>query len=121
MSPISKKDYFKSIVSRYKKASRKEKARILDEFCLNCGYNRKYAIWKLVSFKPQRRTKTKSKPGRKSKYNFPEILKPLQQIWLTANLPCSKRLKAILPIWISFYQSEFGFLTPAALQKLEAI
>lgn len=121
MGPKSKNDYFKQIVSRYKKANRKEKARILDEFCLNCGYNRKYAIWKLVSFKQKRRVKPKQKPGRKSKYNLPEILKPLQQIWLTANLPCSKRLKAILPVWISFYQTEFGFLAPWTVQRLETI
>jgi len=27
----------------------------------------------------------------------PQILKPLKKIWLAANLPCSKRLKIILP------------------------
>jgi len=30
-----------------------------------------------------------------------EIRKPLKEIWLTANLPCSKRLKVMLPIWLS--------------------
>ena len=121
MSPISKQEYFKIIALRYRKASRKSKSSILDEFCTNCGYNRKYAIWKLASFKLRRRTQTKGKPGRKSKYNHPEVLKSLQQIWLTAHLPCSKRLKAILPLWISSYQTEFGFLSPCVIQKLQTI
>ena len=121
MSSKSKKDYFPNLARRYKKASRKEKSQILKEFCANAGYHIKHAIRKLNTFKLTRRLKPKKKRGPKSKYNLPEILKPLQQIWLTANLPCSKRLKAILPVWISFYQTEFAFLAPWILQKLEKI
>ena len=32
------------IYPRYQKASRPEKERILDEFCVNCTYHRKHAI-----------------------------------------------------------------------------
>ena len=35
------------VLPRYLKAARKEKGKILDEYCANTGYNRKYAIWKL--------------------------------------------------------------------------
>lgn len=121
MSPKRKKDYFSALALRYKKASRKEKSSILKEFCANTGYHIKHAVRKLNAFKITRRHKPKKKRGPKSKYNFPEVLKPLQQIWLTANLPCSKRLKAILPVWISAYQLEFGFLANWVLQKLENI
>jgi hypothetical protein len=122
MSPKSKFEYLKAVAPRYQKSLRKkEKARILDEFCATCSYNRKYAIRRLLSFKARRRPEPNKKPGRKSKYNLPEILKPLEKIWLTANLPCSKRLKAILPVWLSFYQLEFGFLTPKVLRKLDEI
>lgn len=121
MSPLAKKEFLKIVAQRYQRASRRDKSKILDEFCTNCGFNRKYAIRRLLAFKIQRRPKPKKKPGPKSKYNHPEILKPLEQIWLTANLPCSKRLKAILPVWISSYQTEFGFLTPPVLEKLESI
>ena len=121
MSPKSKKDYLKAIAARYQKATRKEKSQILDEFCATCGYNRKYAIRRLLSFKIQRRPRPQKKPGPPSQYDKPEILKPLQAIWLAANLPCSKRLKALLPVWISFYQTEFDFLAPRILQKPEDI
>ena len=47
MSYRAKQEYFKQIYNRYRKALRREKSLILDEFCIVCGYNRKYAITKL--------------------------------------------------------------------------
>ena len=44
MSNKSKREYLRSIRERYFKADHEGKKRILDEFCANCGYNRKYAI-----------------------------------------------------------------------------
>ena len=121
MSPRSKKEYLKAVVLRYKKASRKEKSQILNEFCATCNYNRKYAIWRLSTFKFRRRKIKRAKPGPKPKYNQPEFLAVLKEIWMTANLPCSKRLKAILPIWLPAYQQEFGSLDFGILKKLSKI
>lgn len=118
MSPKSKKEYLKAVVRRYKKATRKEKSQILDEFCVTCPYNRKYAIWRLRTFKTQRRKIKRGKSGPKPKYQQPEFLAVLKRIWITANLPCSKRLKAILPIWLPAYQEEFGFLKFEILKKI---
>jgi hypothetical protein len=44
MSGKSKWDYLKAIYVRYQKVSKPVRARILDEFCQVCNYNRKYAI-----------------------------------------------------------------------------
>jgi len=44
MSPRSKKEYLETVYLRYKKASRRQKSLILDEFCSNCGYHRKHAF-----------------------------------------------------------------------------
>ena len=44
MSPRLKKEYRETIFLRYKKASRDEKTRILDEFCVTCHCHRKHAI-----------------------------------------------------------------------------
>lgn len=38
MSPLSKREYFKSIKTRYQEARLKQKSAILDEFCANCDY-----------------------------------------------------------------------------------
>lgn len=122
MSPSRKNDYFSTLARRYQKTSRIEKSKILKEFCANTGYHPKHAIRKLNAFKFLRRhPQFRKRPGPKSKYNVPEVLEPLTKIWLTANLPCSKRLKAILPIWIKPYQLEFGTLPFDVLKKLRSI
>jgi hypothetical protein len=120
MSPRSKKEYLEAIYLRYKSASLKQKSVILDEFCATSGYHRKHAIRLLRNYK--RFTKTKSKKrGRKPLYRKEAILKPLKRIWLTANLPCSKRLKAILPLWIPGYLQSFGPLNIEVTDALVAI
>jgi hypothetical protein len=120
MSPRSKREYVEAIFLQYKKASRKEKTTILDQFCTVCGYHRKHAIRVLRRFK--RFTKpTAKKRGRPSRYHTPVILNPLKTIWVTANLPCSKRLKAILPLWLPGYSRQFGTLSPDTTTALMAI
>ena len=120
MSPRSKKEYLEAIYLRYKSASLKQKSVILDEFCATSGYHRKHAIRLLRNYK--RFTKTKSKKrGRKPLYRKDAILKPLKRIWLTANLPCSKRLKVILPLWIPGYVQSFGPVNTEVTDALVAI
>ncbi len=117
MSPRSKSEYVEAVHLRYKKASRKERTIILNEFCATCGYNRKYAIRLLRGFKRF----TKRKPRRRGKPSFyrnEAILTPLKQIWLTANLPCSKRLQAILPLWLPGYVQYVGELSAEVTDAL---
>lgn len=117
MSPRARMEYLETIYLRYKRATLKEKTLILNEFCLNCGYHRKHAIRVLNNFKRFTKPKPKQR-GKPSKYNKPAILKPLKKIWLTANLPCSKRLKVILPLWLGSYAKEFGGLSLEAVKAL---
>jgi len=117
MSPRARMEYFETIHLRYKKASRKQKTLILNEFCLNCGYHRKHAIRLLRHFKRFTKPKPK-KRGKSSKYNQPSVLEPLKRIWLAANLPCSKRLKVILPLWLPSYVKEFGSLSLEVVKAL---
>lgn len=77
---------------------------ILDEFCSTCGYNRKYAIRILNSSKPLNSKENLSKRGRKTIYQEELISIVLTDIWKVTNLPCSKRLKAILLMWLPFYE-----------------
>ena len=119
MSPTSKKEYFQWIAPRYRKASKKEKSLLLEEFCQVCGYHRKYAITKLRAFKKRyRKPPPRQKPGPKSQYQHPDFLKALKEIWIGTNLICSKRLKAAIPDWIGHYQQANGYLQPEILRKL---
>jgi len=44
MSHQTRREYLLSIHGRYRRAKRKQKQVILNEFCANTGYNRKCAI-----------------------------------------------------------------------------
>ena len=120
MSSRSKREYLEAIYSRYKRANRKEKAIILDEFCTTCNYHRKHAIRLLRRFKRFTKPKHKKK-GRKSLYNKDAIIKPLKRIWLAANLPCSKRLKVILSLWLPGYIQSHGKLEKGVIDLLLTI
>jgi hypothetical protein len=109
MSPRSKREYREAVYLRYKNATRHEKTAILDEFCATCGCHRKHAIRVLKRFKRFTKPKTKRK-GKPPSYQNEAIGKPLKEIWLAANLPCSKRLKVILPLWLPGYVQLFGQL-----------
>jgi hypothetical protein len=117
MSPRSKREYTEAVHIRYKNATRQEKTVILDEFCATVKCHRKHAIRVLKKFK--RFTKPKAKRrGRPSVYQSEAIRTPLKAIWLNANLPCSKRLKAILPLWLPGYVACFGELSPEVINAL---
>ncbi|MFH0771310.1 MAG: integrase [Candidatus Omnitrophota bacterium] len=120
MSHEARMECVESIYLRYKRASRKEKTLILNEFCATCGYHRKHAIRLLKNFK--RFTKPKSKKrGAPSIYDKPAITEPLKRIWLAANLPCSKRLKAIISLWMPGYAKEYGALPLDVIKLLYRI
>jgi hypothetical protein len=117
MSPRSKREYTEAIHLRYKNATRQEKTAILDEYCATCGCHRKHAIRVLKRFK--RFTKPKAKRrGKPPFYQSEAIRTPLKEIWINANLPCSKRLKVILPLWLPSYVECFGELSPDVISAL---
>ena len=120
MSPRSKKEYIEAILKRYKRASVKEKTLILDEFCVNCGFHRKHAIRLLHGFRRFTKPKPK-KRGRSVCYDPDLLLRPLKRIWVAANLPCSKRLKAILLLWLPGYRELFGPVSPQIAKAFQTI
>ncbi|MCF7879059.1 MAG: integrase, partial [Candidatus Omnitrophica bacterium] len=117
MSPGAKMEYLEKIYLRYKKASKKEKTIILNEFCINCNHHRKHAIRLLNNYKRFTKPKPK-KRGRPSMYNKDSVIEPLKRIWLAANLPCSKLLKAMLPLWLPHYAEEYS---PLSLEVTKAL
>ncbi len=126
MSPTAKAEYLKKIKVRYKKATKNEKKLILDEFCHICNYNRKYAIRLLNNGLLTNKPYNLSKRGRKRKYSHPLVLDVIREIWIKTNLPCSKRLVAILPLWLPYYEYELPeevkrailTISPATIDRL---
>lgn len=98
MSRIARRQYLIAIIERYQKATKREKAIILNEFCAVCGYHRKYAIRVLNSPISIR----KNRPGPPKRYNE-EVLVHLKALWYAMGRICSKRVRKALPEWISYY------------------
>ena len=118
MSPKAKKEYTALMAKRYRRAKKPQKTIILNEFCQVTGCHRKHAIRKLKRFKFF--LKTTKKSGRPKIYDR-GVLEVLRKIWLTANLPCGKRLKPILDLWMPSYIKTFGSPDPVVKEKLTAI
>lgn len=98
MGKGSKREYFRAIYRRYRKAGAEEKGQILDEFCKVCGYNRKYAIWKLNRAAPEKNLQQRRRRERGFTYSE-EIIRVLSSVWEASGFVCSVRLKATLGLW----------------------
>jgi hypothetical protein len=96
MSLSSKRELLEVVRPRYRKASKTEKQKMLDEFTSATGYHRKHAIRVLknqvaLNLHLKRKTKTY-----KTIYGG-EVLQVLEQIWEIYGHLCSKRLQPFLP------------------------
>lgn len=109
MGKNERQAYLQAIRLRYRRASRKSKATILDEFCAVCGYHRKYAI-KLLNRSGRRRRPGRA--GRPATYASGTLLLALKRIWFATDQMCSKKLKAALPLWLPFYDTVYEPLRP---------
>jgi len=117
VSANAKREYLRAIHDRYRQASRKEKQRILDEFCRVSDYHRKYAIRLLRGPLPG--------PGRPVQRRRPPsysaaVIEALRQIGEAAGYPWSVRLKALLPLWLPWARRRLR-LPAAVVEQLQAI
>jgi hypothetical protein len=104
--------------SRYRRAGRAEKGRILDEFCKTAEYNRKYAVRLLNGPPPEPRPETPRR-WRGPSYSAKAIT-ALAVIWEAAGYPWSVRLKALLPTWLPWARKRLG-LSKEVERQLQAI
>jgi len=115
-------------VQRYRKASKKVKQQMLDEFCETTGYSRGYArfvlrkhgqpIWrngKRVVVGEVRKPQQRLKP----RYYDEQVVQELSKLWRLLDYICGKRLVAILPELIAKLE-QFGELRlpPSTKEKL---
>jgi hypothetical protein len=98
----------KEIALRYQKANKKQKGRILDEFCQLAGYNRLYASYilrnwgKKIYFKRNNKQivfimgETKQIKRNKPRIYDEKVLNALKKVWYICDCICGKRLSPIL-------------------------
>lgn len=116
MKRSSRQDYLKRIYPRYRQASPPQKGRILDEFCANCGYHRKYAIRLLNGPPPASRPPRRRRRPRSVTYG-PRLVSVLKAVWEAADYPWSVRLKALLADWMPTIRRRFA-LSPELERQL---
>jgi transposase InsO family protein len=115
MSHRSRWEYFRAIYARYREADRKLKQVILNEFCANTRYNRKYAI-RLLNGPPPSRAKPAGVCRRSRSPGYgPGVISVMGAIWEAAGYPWSVRLKALVPLWMPWVKKRFR--VSAALER----
>ena len=95
-----RREYLNTIRERYKNAlKRRNKTTILNEFCDNCGYERKYAI-RILNRQVEPRL---YRPGPKPIYNH-QVVHHLKILWEAMHHMCSKNMVVAIPLWMPFYK-----------------
>ncbi len=101
----ARKAVTKEVAARYRRAGKKEKVRILDEFCKTTGYARKYAITVLRNYGKESvvridgkmvrlvggAAKKKRHTGRPKTYDS-RVFKVVRELWYLYGCMCGKRL-----------------------------
>ena len=102
--------YFKNLSLRYRQATKKEKGKMLDEYCATSGHSRKHAIKVINNYKKRRTMPNKKKKdnrGREPIYTSPALIRALKNIWLASDQMCGKRLAPVIEQWLVHYDKHY--------------
>lgn len=113
-------DSLKMYRKRYNKADKAGRSLLLDEFCKQTRYHRKYAI-ALLGKPVDTALSGASPPRRRGSTYSPASVRVLAQIWRAAGYPWSARLKALLPQWLPWARQHIRGLTPEVERELLAM
>ena len=116
----SLEDYIRVTRERYaRRTGKRARSALLDEFCENSGFERKYAIKVLNG---ERRTGPSGAPrGATSRYS-PQDIAVFKNIWFLAGQPCGKRFAGeMLALWIASWEKHEGPLEPGQAARLALI
>jgi len=123
LTMTQRKAVTKEVARRYRRADKKEKAMMLDEFVATTGYNRSYGARVLRQGALDGRRKPSKTRARPRIYDG-AVLKALMKIWAILDMPCGKRLAAVIPEMIDKLESCAEILldrpTKEKLQKISA-
>lgn len=111
--------------ARYRRATKKQKGRLLDELVALTGYNRWYAVGLLHGHGAPpggHHERAQARLRRRPRRYDAAVLTALRQVWVIMDCICGKRLVAVLPEMIAVLARHGELqLAPATRQKLSAI
>ena len=116
MSATSRGEVLAQARARYEKRGKEGRSRLLDEVCVLCGYERKYAIKVLGGKRPIGGSGVR-RGGSPARYGAAER-EVIKAIWLTAEQPCGKRLKPTLELWLPYHEKRNGALSEALRSRV---
>ncbi|MFA6160019.1 MAG: hypothetical protein WC678_02935 [Parcubacteria group bacterium] len=93
MTKMSKREYLIEVKKKYKKAKRRVKIQLLNDFCEFTKYNRKYALQLLNNPVP---AKWKRYRTREKIYDQ-TVIEPLLVLWRASNEICAERFHPFIP------------------------
>ena len=117
MGPQARHEYVAQRRGRYLGASRREKGRLLTEAVTVTGSHRKALIraWR----RPKARRARGPRRGRPTRYDA-AVVRTLRAIWEAAGYPWSRRLQALLPMWLPWARRRLA-VSPATEAQVRAI
>lgn len=120
MSAKSRREVLIQTRRRYQGRGRRGRSALLDEICALCGFERKYASKLLSGRRAIAGSEGRRRGGSQGKYGEAER-RVIKAIWLAAEQPCGKRLKAALGLWLPFYEKRQGVLEAGLRNKVLAV
>jgi len=103
---IDREEHLERLRWRYQRRGKEGRSRLLDEFCEDYGYERKYASKLLGGTLPE--SSGQSPPGPEPKYEG--VTEVVERIWWAAEQLCGKRLRPALALWLPHYERHYGKL-----------
>lgn len=112
MTEPARREYAAVMRRRYEQADKRERGRLLDEYCRTTGCHRKAAIRRLRRPPgPGRRA-----PGRPAQYAAPELTTILERAWLASDQLSGKLLRPILPALLTALTTHHGLVLAPAVR-----
>jgi hypothetical protein len=101
----ARREYAEALRPRYEAADRRERGRILDEYCRVTRCHRKAAIRAL-----RRRPRGRRQPGGRPRRYGADLQPVLERVWLASDRLCGKLLAAVLPTLLAALERHHGLV-----------
>ena len=118
MSQSTRREYLVRMRVRYlRRHDPAERKALLDEFCEVSGHERKYALKLLLGLRPGP-ARSAATRGKRGKVYGEDVTAVLRKISRMADHPCGKRLKAMVPEMLPWYEVHYGVLESVLRAKV---
>lgn len=115
LTVTEKRAHLASFRERYSFLGRREKGLLIDEACALLKWDRKHAIKALNGKACKGGIR---KPYSREKTYGEDIRDIVLDIWRQGGMPCGPRLRAMIPLWLDFYETSGGTLDDRQRKKL---